>query len=35
MDFFRDDRLIAIGLGALTWMGLGVYIMKRMINFEV
>lgn len=35
MGFFTDDRLIMIGLGGLCWMGLGVYIMKRMINFEV
>ncbi len=35
MGFFTDDRLIMIGLGGLTWMGIGVLIMKKMINFEV
>ncbi len=34
-QFFVDDRLIATGLGALVWMGIGVGIMKKMINFEI
>lgn len=34
-QFFIDDRLIATGLGALVWMGIGVAIMKKMINFEI
>jgi tight adherence protein B len=33
--FFTDDRLIIAGLGGLTWMGIGVYIMAQMINFEI
>lgn len=34
-QFFVDDRLIAVGLGALVWMGIGIGIMKKMINFEI
>lgn len=33
--FFTDDRLIVAGLGGLTWMGIGVAIMAKMVNFEV
>ena len=33
--FFTEDRLITVGLGALVWMGIGVAIMKKMINFEI
>jgi len=33
--FFTDDRLIIAGLGGLTWMGIGVFIMAQMINFEI
>lgn len=33
--FFRDDRLIIAGLGAMVWMGIGVFIMAKMINFEI
>jgi tight adherence protein B len=33
--FFTDDRLIATGLGGLTWMGIGVFIMAQMVNFEI
>lgn len=33
--FFIDERLIMTGLGALVWMGIGVLIMKKMINFEI
>lgn len=34
-SFFVDDRLIIIGLGGLTWMGIGAFIMAQMINFEI
>ena len=34
-DFFTDERLIAIGLGGLTWMGIGVWIMSKMVSFEI
>jgi tight adherence protein B len=33
--FFTDDRLIVAGLGAGVWMGLGVFIMAKMVNFEI
>jgi tight adherence protein B len=34
-NFFVDQRLIIAGLGGLVWMGLGVFIMAKMVNFEV
>jgi tight adherence protein B len=33
--FFTDDRLIVTGLGGLVWMSLGVFIMAKMVSFEV
>jgi tight adherence protein B len=33
--FFSDERLIIAGLGGLTWMSIGVFIMAKMINFEI
>ena len=33
--FFTDDRLIIAGMGGLTWMSIGVFIMAKMINFEI
>ena len=33
--FFSDDRLIVAGLGAAVWMSLGVFIMAKMVNFEI
>ncbi|MBB3954996.1 type II secretion system F family protein [Novosphingobium sediminicola] len=33
--FFSDDRLIITGLGGLTWMGIGVFIMAKMVSFEI
>ena len=33
--FFTDDRLIVAGLGGLVWMGIGVAIMAKMVNFEI
>jgi tight adherence protein B len=33
--FFVDDRLIALGLGGLVWMGIGAFIMSQMISFEI
>ncbi|MEO0411597.1 MAG: type II secretion system F family protein [Pseudomonadota bacterium] len=32
---FTDPRAIMVSIGALVWMGLGVFIMSRMINFEI
>jgi len=33
--FFSDTRLIITGLGGLTWMGIGVFIMAQMVSFEI
>lgn len=33
--FFTDERLIVIGLGGLGWMGIGVFIMAKMVSFEI
>ncbi len=33
--FFTDDRLIVAGLGGLCWMSIGVFIMAKMVNFEI
>ncbi|NNC72262.1 MAG: type II secretion system F family protein [Sphingomonadaceae bacterium] len=34
-EFFIDDRLIIAGIGGLVWMGIGVFIMAKMVNFEI
>ncbi len=34
-DFFTDQRLMVAGLGGLVWMGIGVFIMAKMVNFEI
>lgn len=34
-DFFLDDRLIIAGLGGMVWMGIGVFIMAKMVSFEI
>jgi len=33
--FFVEQRLIVAGLGAMVWMGIGVAIMAKMVNFEI
>ncbi len=33
--FFIDQRLIVAGLGGLCWMGIGIFIMAKMVNFEI
>jgi tight adherence protein B len=33
--FFADERLIVAGVGGLIWMSLGVFIMAKMVNFEI
>lgn len=33
--FFVDERLIITGLGGLVWMGLGAFIMAKMVSFEI
>ena len=34
-QFFIDERLIVAGLGGLVWMGIGVFIMAKMVSFEI
>ena len=33
--FFSEDRLIVAGLGGMVWMGIGVFIMAKMVSFEI
>ncbi|PCD03314.1 pilus assembly protein TadB [Sphingomonas spermidinifaciens] len=33
--FFIDERLIVAGLGGLVWMGMGAFIMAKMVDFEI
>jgi tight adherence protein B len=33
--FFSDQRLMVAGMGGLCWMGIGVFIMAKMVNFEI
>jgi tight adherence protein B len=35
MGFFSDQRLMVAGLGGLCWMGMGAFIMAKMVNFEI
>jgi tight adherence protein B len=35
LKFFTDPRLIVAGIGGLIWMGLGAFIMAKMVNFEI
>lgn len=34
-NFFVDERLMIAGIGGLIWMGIGVFIMAKMVNFEI
>jgi tight adherence protein B len=34
-NFFVDQRLMVAGLGGLVWMSIGVFIMAKMVNFEI
>lgn len=34
-QFFIDERLIVTGLGGLVWMGIGAFIMAKMVSFEI
>jgi len=33
--FFVDQRLIVAGLGGMLWMSIGVFIMAKMVSFEI
>lgn len=35
LKFFTDERLIVAGLGGIVWMGIGAFIMAKMISFEI
>jgi tight adherence protein B len=35
LNFFLDERLMVAGGGGLIWMGLGAFIMAKMVNFEI
>ncbi len=34
-EFFIDERLIVAGLGGMVWMGIGAFIMAKMVSFEI
>lgn len=34
-NFFVDQRLMITGAGGIVWMGIGAFIMSKMINFEI
>ena len=34
-NFFVDQRLMVAGAGGLLWMGIGAFIMAKMVNFEI
>ena len=34
-NFFVDQRLMIAGMGGLVWMSIGVFIMAKMVSFEV
>jgi tight adherence protein B len=34
-NFLKDERLMVAGLGGLVWMGIGAFIMAKMVNFEI
>lgn len=33
--FFIDERLMVAGMGGAVWMGIGAFIMAKMVNFEI
>src|SRR3546814_89112 len=34
-NFFTDPRLMIAGAGGMVWMGIGAFIMAKMVNFEI
>jgi tight adherence protein B len=34
-QFFIDERLIVAGIGGAIWMGIGAFIMAKMVSFEI
>ncbi|WP_375381173.1 type II secretion system F family protein [uncultured Sphingomonas sp.] len=35
MHFFTDQRLMVAGIGGLIWMGIGAFILAKMVSFEI
>lgn len=35
LKFTTDERLMIAGIGGFTWMGIGVWIMSKMVSFEI
>jgi tight adherence protein B len=35
LKFFTDERLMVAGIGGLIWMGIGAFIMAKMVSFEI
>ncbi len=35
MHFFQDERLMVAGIGGMVWMGIGAFIMAKMVNFDI
>jgi tight adherence protein B len=33
--FFSDERLMVTGMGGLVWMGIGAFVMAKMVSFEI
>ncbi|MGN6374999.1 MAG: type II secretion system F family protein [Sphingomonas sp.] len=34
-SFFTDERLMVAGIGGMVWMGIGAFIMAKMVSFEI
>ncbi|MFC0204306.1 type II secretion system F family protein [Novosphingobium soli] len=34
-EFFVDERLMVAGIGGAVWMGIGAFIMAKMVSFEI
>lgn len=34
-EFFIDERLMVAGIGGMVWMGIGAFIMAKMVSFEI
>ncbi|MBT0669459.1 type II secretion system F family protein [Novosphingobium profundi] len=34
-EFFQDERLMVAGMGGAVWMGIGAFIMAKMVSFEI
>ncbi len=35
MHFFTDQRLMVAGIGGMVWMGIGAFILAKMVSFEI